>query len=149
VILGLILLYFGCIVVKVVWIVRAGNQAMNAKVVRLLQRTDHQKLLDECDQLWADRAKLRPDPNWHPASREHPDPGDPLIPPIIAGLQPGYITISENYVAIELGGGFGHATIYATQSSHPPPIPTTRQLLPRLLFYSEAELPAVAATRPS
>jgi hypothetical protein len=120
-------------------IVSYGRKELEAKSVQVLYRTDHQALLDACDEMWKNRALYRPDPKWNnttPGDTGYPDPADPKIPAIVRSLKPGYIVIEADYVNIALSSGHFHTGIYAFEQGSPP-IPVTKELLPRLFYYSE------------
>jgi hypothetical protein len=135
--LCIVVAYIGHIVWRMTWGWKLAN---DAKAIRLVYRTDHRTLLAACDDLRSQRDKLLPDRSWHPASHEHPDPNDPNIPKLIRDLAPKSITIEGPWVWLEMGGGPYHFGIVAVQNSSPAPPIVTKELTPRLWYYSEDSL---------
>ena len=132
--LCIVVAYIGRIVWQMTW---GWELATEAKAVQLVYRTDHQSLLVACDELRSRRDQLRPDLSWHPSSHTHPDPSDPNIPKMIRDLSPKSITIEGPWVWLEMGGGSYHFGIVAVQNNSPAPPMVTKQLTPRLWYYSQ------------
>ena len=97
-------------------------------------------VLAACRQIRANQAKFRGNPGWHPpppVGSDNPDPGDPLMPPIIRTIHPSGIIITPEGVHIEMGGGFEHFGLAETLAGAPRPMMAVKQLVPGLWYYAE------------
>jgi hypothetical protein len=141
----LVLLLLGCVVITGAWLFvrltyESGLHKIKQNSITALYDTDPAALLAACDDIWQKRAQLPQDPTWNntaPNDRTHPDPNSSAIPALVRSLSPSYITVNEKYVQLEFGGGGFHSGILAVHEPSPqPPVAVTKQLLPRLFYYS-------------
>ncbi len=121
----------------------AGKDTQQRQV-RLLCETDHQALLEACNELsrQAKRGELKP--GRYNVRRDR-DPQASGFPQPIRALSPSYVYIDENdsgRVMLEMLGGLGHFGVQAyTEDYKKPPVAGftfgDRELIPRLWYYDD------------
>lgn len=130
--------YFGAFRAYLLYQATIGaSHRIEQKQRTLLYATDHQKLLEACDEIRANWKKYKHDVSWSGAPNDfsHPDPADPAFPAIVRALKPLYITVTDGDVSIEMGGGFYHYGVIAPKTSRP--CMKTKELVPGLWYYAE------------
>ena len=137
--LGVALL--GCLAfVCAVWIVWSNQREIARRQRLILYKTNPAVVLALCRQIRAKQALFRGNPDWHPTPAtggDYPDPADPRMPPVIAGLRPCTISILPGGVRIELGGGPYHFGVAEQLPGAPVPALAVKLLIPGLWYYAE------------
>ena len=133
----------------VAWVLALSCSGASPKR-KLLLESDHDAIFEACQELLENRGGYRVDPSWSGDTQEelrlrYPDPTDPRIPLAIRSLGPSYIVVDEEFVILEMAGGFHHLGLKALsqercdRSGGDPGIsaPDVRKLRQCLWFYEE------------
>lgn len=104
----------------------------------LFATADYDEILTGCREMLSHPQVYRQNPEWHglPASdRTHPDPADPSIPSAIRRLKPRDLTIGDDFVMLEFGGGDEHFGLRGYRAGVVGD--GSYQLIPGLWYYSD------------
>ena len=121
-----------------------AGRDMRRGQVRLLCKTDHQTLLEACNELSKQVAKGNLKPGKYSIRRD-PDPESARFPQPILDLGPTYVYIDENgsgRVMLAMMGGLGHFGVQAYPEDYQKPSFAgfkfgDKELIPRLWYYDD------------
>ena len=109
-VVGLVLVSLVCLLlfVFVEWYFSSSLDGKRAHQQALLESTDHQALRTACREMLSDKEHYKPGKwrYWANTIEQPLYPGD--VPKAIQSLKPMHISVDQNSVWIDWGGGFGH-----------------------------------------
>jgi len=116
----------------------------NEERVQLLYQTDHAALLAACRSLMTNRNAFTREGSSPSTNHTHEsfiDPKNTNLPPIIQKLEPSYIEVTDEYLSLELHGGFDHYGVEAVSeramTNEGNGLSGPFELIPGLWYYDE------------
>jgi hypothetical protein len=128
-----LLLLFFALIISVAWFFTIRlTESRFTKSQTLLSDTDHQAVLAACREMMIRRKRGEP--------TGEVEPTDPIVPQLLRALHPARIIVGDDFVQLEMHGGFDHYGFYAySEGSQEEGRDGGKQLIKGLWFYTESK----------